>query len=202
MSIWVIICATGIILLIPIHFRSVEHIKLNERYGEEKGKRIGEILGIISGWGYFMFLIGLWISPQVIFVIFPEYMIIIPIVNFHIGVVNAVISICFLIPGAYLGIVGVKATGVKVSETHRAEFLVTEGIYTKIRHPQYLGAFLSHIGMSFLFSAGYSMVATLLVLLSTYLTSKKEEVELINEFGEAYKIYQSRVPMFIPRAKK
>ncbi|MBE0527200.1 MAG: hypothetical protein IH631_09675, partial [Candidatus Thorarchaeota archaeon] len=59
----------GTIAVIPIHFLSVEHSRLEERYGAEKGKRIGSILGMISGWGIFIFLIGLWISPQPQFLI-------------------------------------------------------------------------------------------------------------------------------------
>jgi protein-S-isoprenylcysteine O-methyltransferase Ste14 len=108
------------------------------------------------------------------------------------------IAIIFLTPGAYLGIVGVKATGVKVSETHRPESVVVDGIYNKIRHPQYMGAVLSHIGMSFLISGLYSLIATPVIITASYLTSRKEEQELINEFGDEYETYQSRVPMFIP----
>ena len=52
------------IAVIPLHFLSVEHLKLQEKYGKEKGTKIGEIYGLISGWGFFFFWIGIWVSPQ------------------------------------------------------------------------------------------------------------------------------------------
>ncbi len=201
MSFWFVLCVLGIVALIPVHFRSVEHIKLNEKYGEERGRRIGEIMGIMSGWGYFIFLFGLWIAPQETYVILPESVIIIPITDLQIGLVNTFIAFLFLVPGAYLGIAGVRATGLKVSETHRTESIVRSNIYCKIRHPQYLGAFLSHVGMSFLLSGFYSLLATPLIIITTYLTSRKEEEELIREFGDEYRAYTTRVPMFIPRLR-
>lgn len=55
MHIWFLICILGVIAVVPIHFLSVEHLKLEEKYGKEKGAGIGEILGIISGWSFFLF---------------------------------------------------------------------------------------------------------------------------------------------------
>jgi len=31
------------------YFLSLEHLKLEEKYGKQKGKKIGAILGVISG---------------------------------------------------------------------------------------------------------------------------------------------------------
>jgi len=197
MSLWFFICVIGTIAVVPIHFLSVEHIKLDERYGEKQGKRIGAILGMISGWGYFIFLIGMWVTPQERFLIGSNPLMVFPILNIDIGLINLLISIPIIIIGAYLGIVGVKGTGIEVSETHRAEFIVTDGIYSKTRHPQYLGAVMAHIGMSFFLAAFYALLATALVIVVTYLTARKEEQELIREFGEEYREYKKRVRMFI-----
>ena len=197
MSLWFLICVIGTIAVVPIHFLSVEHIKLDRRYGEKQGKKVGAILGMISGWGYFIFLIGMWVTPQERFLIDSNTLMVFPILNIDIGLINLLIAVPIIIIGAYLGIVGVKGTGIEVSETHRAEFIATDGIYSKTRHPQYLGAVLSHIGMSFFFAAFYALLATTLVIVATYLTARKEEQELIREFGEEYREYKSRVRMFI-----
>jgi hypothetical protein len=41
--------------MIPVYFLSLEHSKLDQKYGKTRGKRIGELLGMISGWGSFFF---------------------------------------------------------------------------------------------------------------------------------------------------
>ena len=61
---WFLACVLGVILVVPLHFLSVEHVRLRERYGKERGTRIGEVLGMTSGWGFFLFWIGVWFSPQ------------------------------------------------------------------------------------------------------------------------------------------
>jgi len=41
--------------------------------------------------------------------------------------------------GAWFGIKGVTETTLKVAETHRPDRIVTTGVYSIVRHPQYLG---------------------------------------------------------------
>jgi len=43
------------------------------------------------------------------------------------------------------------------------------------------------------------LLSTLLVIVLVYLISRKEEEELINEFGDKYEKYKKRVPMLQPR---
>jgi hypothetical protein len=62
MYIWFLMSVLGAITTIPIHFLSVEHLKLQERYGKAKGRKICVICGLISGWGFFIFWIGIWLS--------------------------------------------------------------------------------------------------------------------------------------------
>ncbi len=103
--------------------------------------------------------------------------------------------------GFWLGIKGVKETTLKVAETHRTETIVTAGVYSIVRHPQYLGGLLAHAGISFLLSAGYSLFSTPLMIILIYLISKKEEEELVREFGKEYEDYKKKVPMLIPRLR-
>ncbi|UCC58799.1 MAG: isoprenylcysteine carboxylmethyltransferase family protein [Candidatus Bathyarchaeum sp.] len=91
---------------------------------------------------------------------------------------------------------------VKVAETHRTDRVVTTGAYSIVRHPQYFGALLAHVGISFLFSAWYSLIFTPLMVVLIYLISRKEEKELIREFGKEYEDYKKKVPMLIPRLEK
>jgi len=194
-------CVLGMIAMVPIHFLSVEHLKLKERYGARKGTRIGEALGLISGWGFFLSWIGIWFSPQPRFN-FPflqDLLIPIPVINFPIPLLHIMVSMPFVMLGAWFGIEGVREITLRVSEAHRTERIVTTGIYSIVRHPQYLGGLLAHVGISFLFSALCSLVSIPLLTTLIYLISKKEEEELIKEFGKEYKDYRKRIPMLIPR---
>jgi len=88
----------------------------------------------------------------------------------------------------------------EVAETHcTPKRLETVGVYSIVRHPQYFGWILSHVGMSILLSVWYSMLFTPILIAVIYLISRKEEVELIREFGKEYTDYQKEVPMMIPR---
>ncbi len=183
------------------YFLSLEHSKLEEKYGKQKGKKIGDVYGIISGWDFFLFWFGIWLSPQDRFMIpfFQDFSIQIPVLNLTIYLVNFLIFIPFFMSGAWFGIKGVILTSLKVAETHRADRIVTTGVYSIVRHPQYLGGILAHIGFSFLLSGLYSLLATPLVIALIYTISWKEENELTKEFGQEYEDYKRKVPMLIPK---
>lgn len=204
MFILVFICIFGVIATVPIHFLSVEHKKLQEKYGRDKAIKIGETYSYISGWGFFLFWAGLWLSPQSRFTlpVFASLAILVPIVDFTIPILHLIIFIPFFAVGVWLGIEGVKKTTLKVAETHRAEKIVTSGVYSIIRHPQYVGGLLAHVGASFLLSAWYSLLLTPLMIVLVYVISKKEEEELIKEFKKEYENYKKKVPMLIPRLRK
>jgi len=150
---------------------------------------------------FFIWLFGLWISPQPRFriPILEDWIIIIPGLNFILPIVHLIISIPIILYSAWLGMAGVRGTGLEVSETHHAKEIVTRGIYAKLRHPQYLGAILSHVGLSILLSAFYALLTTPLIILYNYIVAWKEEKELIKEFGEGYLEYREQVPMFLPK---
>jgi len=79
--------------LVPIHFLSVEHLKLQGKYGKDKGTRLGEIYSLISGWGFFLFWAGIWFSSQPRFTVpvFADLAFTVPVVNFLISIVHLVI---------------------------------------------------------------------------------------------------------------
>ncbi len=201
---WFIFFILGMCFMVPLHFLSVEHLKFQKKYGTDKGNKITGILGLTSGWGFFIFWFGIWISPQPGLIIpfkqNPRF--IIPIINFSIPVIYLFISVPFILIGAWFGLASVKETTLKVAETHRTEKIVSSNIYSIIRHPQYFGGLLAHIGISFLLSSLFSLVLTPLVILLNFLVAWKEEKELIKEFGDQYKNYREKAPMFFPKLKK
>lgn len=201
MNLWFFVCILGAIIILPVHFLSVEHLKLQGKFGKDKGSKIGDILGLISGWGFFLFWIGIWISPQpkIPIPILQNLTFVIPFANFSIDLLLLIPSIGFIVFGSWFGINGVKQTSLKVAEMHRSENIVTTGVYSIVRHPQYLGGLLAHVGVSLLLSALGSLIVTPVMVLLIFLLSWKEEKELIREFGEVYRVYKKKVPMLIPK---
>jgi protein-S-isoprenylcysteine O-methyltransferase Ste14 len=151
----------------------------------KKAEKIGDIYGIILGWGFFLFWFGIWFFPQSRFIIpiFQELLLRLLIFNVTIPLLNLIIFAPFFEAGAWFGIKGVNETTLKVAETHRPEKIVTTGVYSIVRHPQYLGGLLAHIGFSFLFSGLYSLLSTPLMVMLVYLISRKEDSELTKDWA-------------------
>jgi len=187
-------------IAIPLHFKSVEHIEHQKKYGKEIGVKVGKIYGTISGTMESIFLVGLWISPQPRFTIPIISNLSISIANFSTPILHSMISLPLIMLGAWIAIRGVKAVRLDVAETHcTPKRLETTGVYSIVRHPQYLGWILAHVGISILLSVWYSMLFTPILIAIIYIISKKEEDELVREFGKEYQDYQKEVPMMIPR---
>lgn len=88
-------------------------------------------------------------------------------------------------------------------QVHRArkeDRLVTDGLYAYVRNPQYTGLFIALFGEGVvhwptLFSVGLFPVIVLVYVWLAY----REEAQMIDRFGDAYRAYRRQVPMFIPR---
>jgi protein-S-isoprenylcysteine O-methyltransferase Ste14 len=78
--------------------------------------------------------------------------------------------------------------------------LVTSGIYSKIRHPGYLGLILIYFGLALIFGVVWMLIPAVVFTVLTYLTAKKEEEFLKQGFGTEYQAYMKRVRWrFIPK---
>jgi protein-S-isoprenylcysteine O-methyltransferase Ste14 len=101
---------------------------------------------------------------------------------------------------AFIG-VGIFIQGWR--ELYRArqrKTLATGGLYGLVRHPQYTGLFLALFGEGMvhwptLFSVGLFPV----IVLAYSLLARREERQMIEQFGNQYRTYQQRVPRFLPR---
>lgn len=97
--------------------------------------------------------------------------------------------------------VGMFAHGWReVYRARKENRLVTGGLYRFVRHPQYTGLFVALFGEGVvhwptLFSVGIFP----LIVIAYYFLARKEERDMIGHFGDEYRAYMSRTPMFIPR---
>lgn len=97
--------------------------------------------------------------------------------------------------------IGVFAQGWR--ELYRArkdKRLATGGLYALVRHPQYTGLFIGLFGEGVVHWPTIFSVALFPVIVLVYwLLARSEERRVIEQFGDEYRAYRRRVPMFIPR---
>ena len=78
--------------------------------------------------------------------------------------------------------------------------LVTDGVYARVRHPQYTGLFLIVFGEGIVhWPTIVSVIGFPVIVVAYTMLARKEERDVLQEFGDEYRDYQRRVPMFIPR---
>ncbi len=85
-------------------------------------------------------------------------------------------------------------------QSEKIEKLVTEGIYSKIRHPLYISLILMHFGLAFAWGIVWILVPVVIFSILTVLTAIREEDAMKEKFGEEYEEYMKRVLWrFIPK---
>jgi len=77
--------------------------------------------------------------------------------------------------------------------------LVTEGVYSYVRHPQYDGIFLVTIGFLIQWPALTTVVMWPILIFAYYKLAMREERELERRFGWQFLEYKRKVPAFIPK---
>jgi protein-S-isoprenylcysteine O-methyltransferase Ste14 len=78
--------------------------------------------------------------------------------------------------------------------------LATDGLYAFVRHPQYSGLLMALFGEGVVhWPTVFSVTVFPLIVLAYTLLARREEKVVIEEFGDEYRAYRERVPMFFPR---
>ena len=105
------------------------------------------------------------------------------------------LSNMFILTGILLIIFGWR-------KIHKAkDQLVTTGIYGEVRHPQYLGFLLITLGMNVLWITISTLLLWPILVILYYRLAKEEDKKMAERFGEEYRKYTKKVPMFIPRLR-
>jgi len=79
--------------------------------------------------------------------------------------------------------------------------LVTEGVYSHVRHPQYLGFILLTLGWLIHWPTLIAAILWPILTFSYYRLAAEEERGLSSKFGGEYQEYARKVPMFIPKIR-
>ncbi|MGH7377958.1 MAG: methyltransferase family protein [Candidatus Methylomirabilales bacterium] len=78
--------------------------------------------------------------------------------------------------------------------------LVTDGIYGRLRHPQYLGLILLVVGFNIQWPTVLTLAMAPVLIVMYVRLARREDQELAIRFGDGFTAYASRVPAFWLRA--
>ena len=84
------------------------------------------------------------------------------------------------------------------SELEGSRELIARGLYTRVRHPRYLGMMSGVLGACLIVALPPLWAAGVVWLFLALLTIRAEEHELHARLGSAYAVYAERVPALLP----
>jgi protein-S-isoprenylcysteine O-methyltransferase Ste14 len=76
--------------------------------------------------------------------------------------------------------------------------LVTSGLYSRVRHPQYFALFLITVGMLIQWPTIVTAAMWPILMFMYYRLACREEKDMETQFGDQYATYRRQVPMFLP----
>ena len=101
----------------------------------------------------------------------------------------------FLILG---GFILLSASWNVLYKAQRTHTLATTGPYAYVRHPQYVGFILIMLGFLFQWPTLITLVMFPILVTMYVKLARREEREVLGEFGEEYRHYVHSTPAFIP----
>jgi len=107
------------------------------------------------------------------------------------------------ISGSILFIVGVLAFLICASHVYLNKIFrrgaAIKGLYSYIRHPQYLALGIWGIGMAILWPRFLVLASLSLMFILYYFLAKDEERRMLRQYGETYAPYMDKTGMFFPK---
>jgi len=125
-------------------------------------------------------MVLLWVSWFSLCVL-DEFKIILPGIIRFLGLVLVIIGLIIFLTAFFT---------IKTLENYEGG-LITKGIYSKIRHPMYLGFILWCIGMPVYFGGYFSFILSFIFIGNILFWRHLEEFDLIKRFS-GYDIYKSK----------
>ncbi len=162
------------------------HSQRSDLAGEHALSDIGQLL-------LFVIFITVWILDSFIFsysTFISDY---VPLY------VRVPIAIIILFSAGYFA---KKSHGIVFGEVREEPSVIRKGVFSRVRHPMYLGALLLYLGLLVLTFSLIAVGIWVLIIVFYYFNSKHEEKILLDKFGKDYEDYKKEVPMLIPLLKR
>jgi protein-S-isoprenylcysteine O-methyltransferase Ste14 len=156
----------------------------SESHWKSKGAFVGFLIALFTE------MFGL---PLVIFIFSPffNYPFILPFSRKILGSFG-------MIAGTWITLAGILLVFLGWQKIHKAEGLVTDGVYRYVRHPQYVGLFLIMLGWLIHWPTLFTLILFPILAGVYYWLSMKEEKGLEKAFGTEYERYEAHTPRFFP----
>ena len=122
----------------------------------------------------------LWVS-WFLLCSYDMYKINLPVIINYFGLLLCLIGVILFITALFT---------IKTLEDHDGD-LITKGIYSKIRHPMYLGFILWSLGFPIYYGAIFSFILSFLFIANILFWRYLEEIELEKRFLD-YKVYKTK----------
>jgi protein-S-isoprenylcysteine O-methyltransferase Ste14 len=100
--------------------------------------------------------------------------------------------------GVWMTLIGMLLVFFGWMKIHKSNGIVTSGIYKYMRHPQYTGIFLIITGWMFRWLNLSTLVMYPILLILYYRLARKEEKQVLKQYGDRYLNYKESTPMFFP----
>ena len=109
----------------------------------------------------------------------------------------------FIIPGLILILIGsliiIKSYGKIKKDFLRAGKIQITGLYSKVRHPMYMGIIIFLAGLSLVSYSLYFLAYAFIISLCLIWMAKIEEKHMARRFWQNYENYKKQVPMLVPK---
>ncbi len=103
---------------------------------------------------------------------------------------------------ALAGYLAGKGLHIVFGEKRHKPSVIQNGIFNIVRHPIYLSEILIYLGLLVLNMSLAAFGVWIAATIFLHYISRHEEKLLVDRFGEEYKQYMRRVPMWIPRIRR
>ena len=148
-----------------------------------------------------LFILG-YLFVVILYVLVPEWIgfthIPLPVMVRWGGVVVALISV-FLVFWTHISLGRQYSARQEIQQDH---LLITEGVYSRVRHPMYTVFGLFSFSVAIISSNLLLLVFSILVFIPFPWLARHEEKMLIDKFGDEYRKYMEQTGRFLPRIRK
>jgi protein-S-isoprenylcysteine O-methyltransferase Ste14 len=162
------------------------HAGREDLIGENHLSDIGQTM-------FYIIFMGVWITDTFFFkysTFQDEYFL--PFVRIPLGIIVLLIS-------AFLAWTGLR---IVFGERREVPCVIRKSVFGVVRHPIYLSEILLYLGLLILRISLAAAVVWIFVIAFLHHISRYEERLLLSHFGEEYKQYMNKVPMWFPLLRK